>query len=445
MRIVISVKQIALFAGITLLMFLTFFFIVSPLIPDSRFYKNDVKKLQRQIEMHKRTALKALQDYRSYLGSKGPVFNKHDAKRLCVSIASVRREKVKYLEQTIATLLTRAPLSLQDRVRITLYNLHHPAEDHAVALGMKDLVRVRTASYLSVDPEAGPIDKRRVKRKEFLDYIALLEAEEKRQCDYYLVLEDDVLAAKDWATQALAIIEEAERREAKGERFSKIKLFSDESFANDGYRWTRPLDIAAITLLVTVLTAAIYGSMLCIANLAKRKKSVDKETTEADKEEVQGSTIQVDIRAGLTRLNWIAAVFLAGCMLFMVLIVGRRTVFPAPRGLQEGNIVYLYQANLYSHDAMGRWTRFLRRVYFANKAAGLPLQPKDNYVKAFNASQKKDGGKEYMHMIWRPSVFQHTGIESSIGNNRTLHTAQISHSFPDDDLPIIFDKRYIEA
>lgn len=440
MRIVISLKQIALFAGITLVMFLTFFLVISPMIPDSRFYKNDVKKLQKQIEMHKTTALKALQDYRAYLGTKGPVFDNKKAKRLCVSIASVRREKVKYLEQTIATLLTRAPLSFQDRVRITLYNLHHPPGDHKVALGMKDLVNVETASYLSVDPAAGPIDKKRVKRKEFLDYIALLEAEEKRQCDYYLVLEDDVLAAKDWVKQTLAVVEEAEKREKAGERFSKIKLFSDESFADDGYSWKQPLDILIIIGLVVVLTAAIYGSMLGIANLVK-KKSKEEAT---DDEEAQGK-IQVNIRAGFSRLNWIAAAFLAGCMLFMVLVVGRRTVFPTPCGLTEGNIIYLYQANLYSHDAMGRWTRFLRHVYFLNKAAGLPVQPKDTYVAAFNASQKKDGGKEYMHMIWRPSVFQHTGIESSIGNNRTLQTAQISHSFPDDDLPITFNKKYIES
>jgi hypothetical protein len=46
-------------------------------------------------------------------------------------------------------------------------------------------------------------------------------------------------------------------------------------------------------------------------------------------------------------------------------------------------------------------------------------------------------------MIFTPNLFQHTGILSSIGNNRSLRSAVISYSFPDDDTPITFDEDYI--
>lgn len=384
--------------------------------------------------MQRETALKSLEDYAAYIGDRGPAFANPNARKLCVSIASVKRERVKYLEQTIATLLTRTPISLQDRIQMTLYNLDVPASKHTAAKSLSKMIQVQDESYLTVDPDVGPITSRNVKTKEFLDYITLLTAEERRDCDHYLVLEDDVLASKEWAKKVFGIISEVEK---KGQNYSMVKLFSVERYGNGCWNWKKPFDIFLIAVFTIFFTAIIYGGMIGIARLINFYKKDEglHELKNPDAQTIWGS---------FSSLNFIALIFLLVCCFSFVIFVDKKSLLNSPNGISKSDIGALYQANLYTKDALSRWNRFLRRVYDASKLNHSSLKPKDLYVPSFNKSQQING-KNFVHMMYRPSVFQHTGIESTIGNNRSFKTALISYTFPDDDVPIEFNRDYIES
>ena len=105
----------------------------------------------------------------------------------------------------------------------------------------------------------------------------------------------------------------------------------------------------------------------------------------------------------------------------------------------------MYQAVLYSHDSLVRWDKHFTDVYFRHAKKGEPLLPKDVYVADFIKEQRKKDGKRFKALVFTPNLFQHIGIHSAIGNKRTIASAQISYTFPDDDEPIVFDESFIKG
>lgn len=431
----ISLKQILFLSAVIGIGHLIFRFIISPRIPYSKYFQHDIDKLKKQIKMHRETGLRALEQYRSKIP--GTVFASPSAKRLCVGITSVYRKDVAYLEQTVASLLTRAPLSYQDKIHLTVYNLDDPPSKHLNAKDLSKLVKVQNGSYKIVDPDAGPFERRRIKVKEFLDYIVVLKEEQKRGCQYYLILEDDVLAAQDWAEKTLKLLDEIDVRK---EDYSVVKLFTMEFFQPAKWMWSRWTDYFLITGLTLLFAVVIYSAMIfgarAINKLMNREVPEDYELKNPEGPPYWGH---------FTTFNLIAFLGLLGGTLSWVLNGNRVSFVREPVGLSERELGAMYQANLYSADALDRWIDFMTDVYVEARDKGIRLQPKDVYVDDFNAQQREKYQKQFKSMIYTPNIFQHTGIESSIGNTRTVHSAMISYSFPDDDTPITFDEEYIKG
>jgi hypothetical protein len=431
----LSLKQILFVAAVIATGHLIFRYVVSPRIPYSKYFQHDIANLKKQIKMHKETGLKALQQYRSKIP--GPVFAKPTAKRLCVGITSVYRKDMTYLEQTIASLLSRAPLSYQDKIHLTLYNLDDPPSKHITAIDLSKVVNVKKGSYKAVDPDAGPFDKKRIKVKEFLDYIVVLKEEKKHNCEYYLILEDDVLAAQDWAKKTLQLVDEIE---SKKEDYSVVKLFTMEIFQPARWMWSRWSDYFLVIGLTLVFAGSIYAAMLFVA------RGINKFINRAIPEDYELKNHEGAPYWGhFSSFNLIAFLCLLGGTLSWVLTANRITFVREPVGLSEKEIGAMYQANLYSADALDRWIDFMTDVYITARDQGVRLQPKDVYVDEFNSAQLEKYQKQFKSMIFTPNIFQHTGIESSIGNIRTVHSAMISYTFPDDDTPIVFDEAYIKG
>lgn len=385
--------------------------------------------------MYARTALKSLEDYKGYIGDRGPVFANPDAKKLCVSIASVRREKVKYLEQAVASLLTRTPLSYQDRVQMTLYNLDVPASKHTAAKSLSPLIRVEDASYLSVDPNAGEISRDKILTKEYLDYITILSEEEKRGCEHYLVLEDDCLASKNWVKTVMDIIQQVEKH---GANYCNVKLFNVTAYENGRWFWFKPLDVLLITVVSLAATAIIYGSMIAIAKLIIRFRGTN------DQDYLKNSN-GTGIWGHFSKFDRKSALFLLVCCVSFVIFIDRKSfVGPLKNGLNPTKIGLQTVAILYTKESLSRWNKFLRLTYRKAKISNIRIRPKDTYVADFKNNERVNG-KNMVQMVYQPSVFQHTGIQSSVGHDLSYNNANLSLTFPDDDAPIDFDKNFIES
>lgn len=433
MRLSISLKQLAVLAPIVAAMYMAFAWVVSPRIPNSRYHRHDLALLQRRIQMQRTTGLRALQQYRSKVP--GPVFARPSARQLCVGIASVARKDQPYLEQTVASLLTRVPLSYQDRIRITLYNLDDPPAKHTVARALASTVAVETPSFRTVDPDV-PITRANIKTKEFLDYIVLLEREQQHGCSHYLILEDDVLAARHWADKVFDVIRQMG---AAGGDYSVVKLFCTMYTGREQWSWTCWHDWLVVPALALLIGGLLYGTMLLAARAARccaRQTPDQPEKPQDDR-----------LWGRLGEFN------LASCLVVLASILGwvvyvQRGLFIYPRaGLMEYDNQRQYPAVLYTADGLDRWVTFMTQVYRKCQRDGTAPEPKDVYVDAFIQEQHRATGRHYKPMIYTPNIFQHTGIHSSIGNGNggSLRSAALSYTYPDDDEPLIFDAAYVGA
>lgn len=433
----VSVKQILFALAATLSLHLIFWKVISPRIPYSRFFKIDTQKLQRQIKMQKETSLKALSDYREYNKGKGTVFNRPDSKKkLCVSFPTVSRQDSVYLEQTVASLLTRTQLVYQDEIQITAYNVDYPPSKHTQAKNLSDLIQVDDLSYLDVDPDAGDIPRSKIKNKEILDYISVLEAEDKRDCQFYLVLEDDVLASQNWLKKVYEVMEMMEDKP-----IAMVKLFSVHRRASSRWRHESPADILFISLITIGITSLLYLSMVFVAIAVKKIK----ERRSDNAPELVKNPKKTSHWGRFSSFDPVGfAVLLLGVLSF-VIVANRCTFFPEKKGFHETDTPLFYQANLYSKHMIKNWAQFYRNIYFTAKKTKKPTHPKDCYLDIFIEEQKKITGIDLKGMAFTPSIFQHTGVKSSIDNYRTLEIADISYSFPDDDVPIVFNREFIES
>lgn len=142
-----------------------------------------------------------------------------DKPQLCVGIATVAREGIRYLRSTVGTLLDGLSEEERKDIYLIIFIAHsdpskHPAYDERWLAELPDQVLLYKEDEVDIDHvRALEKDKKTVGRQKALfDYQYLLKACNMIETPYILMLEDDVVAQDGWYHRTQEAILSAEKQ-----------------------------------------------------------------------------------------------------------------------------------------------------------------------------------------------------------------------------------------
>ncbi|KAH7322617.1 hypothetical protein B0I35DRAFT_407081 [Stachybotrys elegans] len=161
---------------------------------------------------------------------------------ICVGIPSLKRDNEQFLRRAVASLLD----SLDEKEHLELYLIvlladqepdTNPAYGQAWLEYLADEVLIYDkdtstlpaglANYRRLPPKDVPPAKR--KKHLRLDHAALLQACQRRQAPYFVIIEDDVIASRDWYKRLRWGLDEAESTHSPRD-WLYLRLFYSETF-----------------------------------------------------------------------------------------------------------------------------------------------------------------------------------------------------------------------
>ncbi|KAJ5994593.1 hypothetical protein N7451_010317 [Penicillium sp. IBT 35674x] len=185
--------------------------------------------------------------------------------QLCVGIATVAREGIRYLRSTVGTLLD----GLSDEERRTIYLIifiahsdpsEHPAYDERWLSELPDQVLLYNEDEVDIDHirtlEKSP--KKVGRQKALLDYQYLLKACNRIATPYVLMLEDDVVAQDGWyhRTQEAIASAESQMKQIGAPDWLYLRLFYSEEFLGwNSEEWPIYLFYSILTVLLVTFLA----------------------------------------------------------------------------------------------------------------------------------------------------------------------------------------------
>jgi hypothetical protein len=384
--------------------------------------------------MRLETSTKTISDLREYLRDhniQGPLFNRDDVKKICVSILSVARPGQRYLTQTVAALLSRMPLHLQSQIQITIHNMNIPPEENSEALGLKDLIHVRNAIYR---PERHPksyANKYLNFVKESIDYTVVLDHVYGSGCEYGLLLEDDALAAGDWAIKLLQTIDQMPTSTPP---WMVMKLFS--TFKWIPFYWGSPSDVALIAALSVILSFLIASTVFIVA------KAFGASKRDQPRYELLSSKRQIDQNLIGVPNIWTIILLLVSSGLFVVFL-GKHNILLYGPGVHNISIGASCVANLYPRAELKKFRDYLYDSFSKYEAEDnlWELPNKDLHFREVIAQEEVKNGWRYQELIRLPNLFQHIGAKTSLDKSSSFETTAISRHYLDNEMPIIFDPK----
>ncbi|KEY64568.1 hypothetical protein S7711_03632 [Stachybotrys chartarum IBT 7711] len=246
---------------------------------------------------------------------------------VCVGIPSLKRDNEQFLRRTIASLLD----SLGDEEQLELHMVvlladdkpeNNPAygqewleylADEVLVYGQDRAVPsgVGTANYRRIPHKQIGAGKRR-KHIRF-DHAALISACQRRGAPYFLLIEDDIIASRDWYQRMRWGLAEAERTYANRD-WLYMRLFYSETFLG----WHSEEDLIYLRNILTVyLCIALF---LCLRETRGRWRGVGA---------IQASSIIKHIR------SYTGVYFWTTCYIALYFMAGRLLVNGYRPGLQE--------------------------------------------------------------------------------------------------------------
>lgn len=423
----------------------------------SFWYRLDPARYSEWPRARRTESLEALAQMEAFAKAKGhplPLFNRPTARRLCVGVVSVRRlatedgQPLAYLSQTMAGLLTRIPWHLQDRLRITLYNVDADPEGHAEAKAISRLVHTVSPDYGRMTGGLTAQDilaQGGVIYKENLDYQAAVQHQLSLECQYSLLLEDDSLAAPDWYAQVEQVIDALSKSRNDG-TWHYAKLYTTlmfEGYQNDPWSVAELLLTALGAALLLFLTVSIVLLLIDLVMQQKNRillrKSNDPESSQAlTGHEMAPSPFLLTRRWILDwTLGQILLAFGLGAM--ATLLIGRQNIRYSPyspRHLYPAPICISSQAMLYPRDQL-----FILDKYLTEHRDPKMLA-KDLHAPHILAESKH---KDLQIYSWLPDIFQHIGLYSTLRvSQHSLANMKYSTHFRYDQEPIRFNSKLAE-
>lgn len=382
----------------------------------SYFFRPQDARLFKQHEMYRETCQTAWRDLLAYAKEKriARIFDK-SSDELCVGVLTVARTRAmerRYLTGVMMSLVARIPWHFQDRVSIRIFNMDARPEAHAEANELAKLFRVDLPVY----PEGVRLPEKGTEMhhigKENLDYLAAMRA--LGHCRYALILEDDALASRNWYTRTVELIAMI----PKDVRWLYMKLFVTYKWMGWGKEAAHVVTLVAFGLAAALLASLLVGTFL---HRWEGYASVDGKSR--------------PIAPRFTGPLSIALLF--GYFVVLFHCIGRQHLLPPGRGVQVHPLNAAMVATLYPRDELGRLADYYEQMLRGQSGAAHPY-----YLLKDNVPYRHRMNSRLEELIAVPSVFQHTGVHSSM-NFRSISTAAgltLSTDFPDDDEPIRFSR-----
>ncbi|CAF0776666.1 unnamed protein product [Brachionus calyciflorus] len=351
---------------------------------------NAIKQLKQWKELNYKNA-----DLNSYFD---PFFNHENFVRnrknfllandvICVGIMSKERlasNNHNYPLKTVVSLISRIPLKYQDRILIELYNVDDiPFSDRSDLTDLLNIVKMVDLKQRVSDSIEKFSHLRKI--KESADYITVLRKYSKQDfCDYVLLIEDDSIACHNWYDKIIDAVVEL-----KNTNWYCLKLFT--SFRE--YDWlTYPYGVFIFVLKVfftMYIFIKLFKFFLVFKNQCVKKF--------------------LKMRKTLHLTKFILFVLILNSFLVHVRF-NEVSVNPIGYGVKEYSIGFNAIANLYPKDKLIMIADFLEKniMDFVNGKTD-SFEPKDLALDLI--------GKvlDYKEFTLEPSVFQHTGLQSSLG------------------------------
>lgn len=395
----------------------------------SYFFRPEKSRLFEQHELYRRTSQTAWRDLLAYAKEKGitRIFDQKDSE-FCVGVLSMARTKAlerKYLTSLMTSLVTRIPWKLQNRISIRIFNMNSPLETHREALEMGRLFRVMQPEYPSGVrlPEADTFMY--LVGKENLDYLAAMRA--LQHCKHVLLLEDDALASLNW----FAKIEQLLSTIPKNTHWLYLKLFAQYRWMGWGMEVGHIATLVALGVSAALITSLFVGMILC-HKYTHTLSSKD----EGERPHARATSLLMP--------RFTTALSIALMIPFFVVLfhcIGRQHLFPLRRGVQAYPLHAGFVAVMYAQAELTKLADYYEQILREQSRSTSPeYLPKDNVPNQYRVRNN------LVELITVPSVFQHTGVHSSLAF-KGVHSAQsisVSTDFPDDDEPIRFDRDFVE-
>ena len=356
------------------------------------YYVNTEAEFMLTFDSYLNQSLKSISQMKQWLHSNNistPIFNRQtldsSQNTLCVGVITRQREGARfYTVQTVAALLTRVKLKYQDRLSISLMDINRNSSQHADLAYLYGLIDVVQMPFSKLAyPNHTELFYRGLyffdKIKEAYDYSRILDYfyQNKTECDYVLLLEDDSIAAYDWYDKISAILSRLEsERDLVEAKWLCVKLFTSYryfDFFTHAPTMAKTIFIIFISSLVQICLCSKFG--LITLRYFKRVECI------------------------LLCLN----------TALILLWVKSTHISPLGYGLHEYSLGFNMVANVYPRANLALLFAYFNK-YIHSFARGdfTFFLPKDFLLEEV---RKDHGLSEY---ILEPSLFQHVGLHTSI-------------------------------
>lgn len=408
------------FCWISLLHLIVYFLLKD--LPGSVYHHHSAKDEDAReaiLEKTRTTASQTLADLRAWKlanpdtlqGTSSLLFNRPFARLLCVGIVSYWSGEERLLTQTIASLLSRTHLSMQDRIRVTIFNAEDEESKHEEALNMADLIAVQRL-HRPRSPQAGLSEEYR----RSYDYAQALRALYDQRCEYGLLLEDGAVAGIDWATAL-----EKHLIPKDNGRWTVVRLMS--IFNRRAFNHIN--DLLTILTLACLLLLLIYLTSFLLFRYL--------------------SCLHLFLSVILDPSPWIVLLLLFNNIV-LLLFFGPTNMPPVMNGLVRLDTHYLAVANLYPQERLLDYAHLIERHLQSLNFHRAPelLVPHDRLYRRFERILEKNTGHRHYTMVLVPNPFQNVASKSDVhGTGRIdLKDIPMSTTFADDHKPIVFDQTF---
>ena len=349
-------------------------------------------------------------------------------KILCVGMISKKRLGDRlYPIQTVVSLLTRVKLKYQDRILLDIFNMDKAAAlntDLNFVNSLVNIVNVNTNVDFSMQIP---------KVKEAFDYASVMEfyANERTDCDYVALIEDDSIACLNWYEKLIEALENIDSSYNLWRKYFNSNYYTS-NFKDASQYWMclklftsfRSFDWLSYPL--AVLNFVFFVAITSILKTAvfnyffKRKVFFVKRSAKFYKPFIVLSSLILNF--------WLMST----------------SISPLGYGVKQYSIGFNTVANVYPKHVLGSLSGFIkssvnRSIYDASQ-----FMPKDLLLNKF---RYKYGLNEF---IVEPALFQHIGLQSSLSSSVSfddLYLAQYrvfqSYSFFKEHFSLIkFDPNF---
>lgn len=258
--------------------------------------------------------------------------------------------------------------------------------------------------------------------KELIDYIYAMAyySSSIPQCKYVLLLEDDSLPSPDWYNR---IMEAIDIIDTSSSNWFCLKLFT--SFRS--YDWLIHIPTIFISICMAIFISFVFVRLFYFVLYLKHR-----------------FIFQIP-RPQIPVSKYVVLIFAINAIL-MLFMYRANHVSPIGYGVRSFSLGFNTVANVYPRDKLRLIASYLESGFDDFQSGRAPIfKPKDLSLNSFRSHT---GYREY---IVEPSIFQHVGLQSSLGGPVTwqgIESVQYrpfqSYSFEKEysKIPIRFDPTY---